>query len=466
MKHTPLWVKALFFCGLSPQKTLLCVFDLLAIIGTAMTVFLLRAAFGNVDPVLYHWALPLLLMGPLMAAGLGLYQTISLAPHRELKALFQLTSLMYGIILAVLFVSKTGDAYSRIVITGSWLTTIFVLPLMRSLCRRLFVRRWWWGRPLVIFDTGDGGREFWRYLKRRPERGLNPVGIVPLSGEKLAAQQQLAEAAQRYPKAMALLLQKAGQGQTVDYITEASRYFERILVVPLFSDGFRVHWLTPQDLGNAVGLQVQQNLRDKRRLGVKRCMDVLLCAMGGVVLLPFGLLLALAIRLDSRGPVFYRQRRIGRGGREILIFKFRTMVEHADNVLNEVLERDPELRAEWMRDQKLKNDPRITRVGRLLRKVSLDELPQLLNVVTGDMSLVGPRPIVEKEIDKYGPVYDEYCMVRPGITGLWQISGRNNTTYEERVAFDHYYINNWSVWMDLWILGKTVPVVITGYGAY
>lgn len=466
MKHSPFWVRVILFCGLSPQKVLLCLSDLLSIVGTAILVFLMRAAFGNVDPALYHWALPLLLMGPLMAAGMGLYQTISLPPHREIKALFQLTSLMYAIILAVLFLSKTGDVYSRIVIAGSWAATIFILPAMRGLCRNRFMRRRWWGRSLVIFDGGDAGRAFWRYLRRRPERGLNPVSMFPLPDDAPAVRALFAEAAKRYPSAMCMILQKADQGQSLDYITEASRFFERILVVPSFNDGFRVHWLTPRDLGNAVGLQVRQNLRDKRRLCIKRLMDVLLCAMGSIVLLPLGLLLALAIRIDSRGPVFYRQRRIGRGGREIRIFKFRTMVDKADVVLRQMLEGNAELMAEWKRDQKLKNDPRITRVGRFLRKVSLDELPQLLNVVTGDMSLVGPRPIVAGEVGKYGPVYEEYCMVRPGITGLWQISGRNNTTYAERVSFDHYYINNWSVWMDLWILGKTVPVVITGYGAY
>ena len=130
------------------------------------------------------------------------------------------------------------------------------------------------------------------------------------------------------------------------------------------------------------------------------------------------------------------------------------------------LEENPDLRDEWERDRKLKHDPRITRVGRFLRKSSLDELPQLINVVRGEMSLVGPRPIVEAEIAKYGEVYADYCRVRPGITGLWQVSGRNNTTYEERVSLDRYYVTNWCIWMDLWILARTFPVVLTGYGAY
>ncbi|MBQ9407166.1 MAG: undecaprenyl-phosphate galactose phosphotransferase WbaP [Desulfovibrio sp.] len=459
-------MKILHLCSIPPHKALLCLFDVLALLGTAVLIFLIRALFGGVDAALYHWALPLLLLGPVLSAGLGLYQTVSLPPHRELKAQFQVVSLLYGLILAVLFLSHSGDVYSRIVVAGSWAATLVTLPCMRTLCRRLFARHRWWGKQLVIFDRSDVGRELWHTLKRCPERGLNPVDIIALPKDPAAAHACLASAGQRWPSAVALLLQKADQGLEVDHIAAASRYFDNVLLVPFFGPAARTHWLTPRDLGNSVGLLVRQNLHDKRRLRFKRCMDIALCAAGAVVLLPLGLLLALAIRLDSPGPVFYRQTRLGRHGREIRIFKFRTMVTNADQTLAEVLRRDPTLRAEWQRNQKLRADPRITRTGHLLRKLSLDELPQLLNVVTGDMSLVGPRPIVAGEREKYGPVYEEYCMVRPGITGLWQISGRNNTSYEERVAYDHYYINNWSVWMDLWIMARTVPVVLTGYGAY
>jgi lipopolysaccharide/colanic/teichoic acid biosynthesis glycosyltransferase len=142
------------------------------------------------------------------------------------------------------------------------------------------------------------------------------------------------------------------------------------------------------------------------------------------------------------------------------------MVLNADAVLKQFLEKDAGLRKQWQNFHKIKNDPRITRTGAFLRKTSLDELPQLINVLTGDMSLVGPRPIVTAEVEKYGSVYAEYCRVRPGITGLWQVSGRNDTSYDERVAYDRYYIYNWSVWMDVWILCRTIPVALTGYGAY
>jgi lipopolysaccharide/colanic/teichoic acid biosynthesis glycosyltransferase len=142
------------------------------------------------------------------------------------------------------------------------------------------------------------------------------------------------------------------------------------------------------------------------------------------------------------------------------------MARNADALLQKALAEDGELRREWEQTHKLKQDPRITRVGAFLRKTSLDELPQLWNVLTGDMSLVGPRPIVEAEIAKYGPVIEEYFRVRPGLTGLWQISGRNDTSYAERVRLDQHYVSNWSVWFDIWILAKTLPVILSGKGAY
>jgi Undecaprenyl-phosphate galactose phosphotransferase WbaP len=177
-------------------------------------------------------------------------------------------------------------------------------------------------------------------------------------------------------------------------------------------------------------------------------------------------LIALAIKLTSKGPVFYGHKRNGRHGKVFRALKFRTMVLDADRLLADYLVSHTELVPEWQRNQKLKNDPRITRVGKLLRRSSLDELPQLFNVLIGQMSLVGPRPIVNDEIVKYGRGYGLYQRVLPGLTGLWQVSGRNNTTYEERVAFDEHYVHNWSVWLDLYILVRTIKTVTTAEGAY
>lgn len=458
-------VRLMLALGLSPQVTLLIIADLVALIGTAVAVFLLRSAFGMVDASFYHWVLPLLMLGPLLGACLGLYQNISQPPHKEFKALFFMDSLLYGMILAVLFLSKSGDMYSRLVIMGSWAATVLTLPLMRGLCRMLFGYRQWWGSALIIFDASSEALRLARYLRRHPEHGLKPRRNVALPDDLEEMRSVIADCAANFPDAAALLM-GGGLCMSYDRVAEVNRFFSKVLLVASFADNNRRFWLTPCDLGCVVGLELRQNLHDRRRLFVKRFIDILACILLLPVLLPVFLLLGVLIRLDSPGPVFFRQERLGQGGRKIRIFKFRTMKSNAAELLSDYLDRNPHLRAEWERNQKLRDDPRITRMGRILRKTSLDELPQLINVLAGEMSLVGPRPIVNAEVARYGQVYDEYCRVRPGITGLWQISGRNDTSYAERVGLDHYYINNWSVWLDLWILFRTVPVAMKGSGAY
>jgi Undecaprenyl-phosphate galactose phosphotransferase WbaP len=199
---------------------------------------------------------------------------------------------------------------------------------------------------------------------------------------------------------------------------------------------------------------------------VKRALDLILGALLLVVSVPIGVLIAAAIWLESGRPILFAHRRIGQGGKTFLLYKFRSMVANADAVLQRHLEQRPELAMEWRRDHKLKDDPRVTRVGRFLRKRSLDELPQFWNVLRGDMSLVGPRPIVPEETAKYGPRFRMYTLVKPGLTGLWQVSGRNDTSYRKRVSLDAEYIRRWSLWLDLRILLQTVRVVVGGHGAY
>ncbi len=198
---------------------------------------------------------------------------------------------------------------------------------------------------------------------------------------------------------------------------------------------------------------------------VKRALDVVGALLLGVVFSPLILVIALLMGLED-GPILFRHRRVGRGGRSFECLKFRTMVPNAEQILHELLERDPEARAEWVRDHKLRHDPRVTRVGRFLRRTSLDELPQLWNVLRGEMSLVGPRPIVREEMLRYGRYLPTYLAAKPGVTGLWQVTGRNDTDYRRRVAIDTYYVKKQGLLMDLGILLKTVRVVIWGHGAY
>ena len=189
----------------------------------------------------------------------------------------------------------------------------------------------------------------------------------------------------------------------------------------------------------------------------------------GLVLLltsPVFILVSLIIKITSRGPVFYKQKRLGRDGKIIEIYKFRTMVKDADKILEELLKKNPNLKVEFDKYFKLKNDPRITPIGKILRKTSLDELPQFINVLKGEMNVVGPRPLTPREIDFFGEFKEKILSVNPGLTGLAQVSGRSNLSHAERALLDVDYIDNRSVWLDLLIILKTFKVIFTGHGAY
>ncbi len=237
-------------------------------------------------------------------------------------------------------------------------------------------------------------------------------------------------------------------------------------VIPSTTEPFDLALHTIDVGGQRLGLVAKQRLVLPPNRWLKRVADLVVVIIGGTILMPFLLLVSLLIKLSSPGPVLFKHRRIGKGGRRFQAWKFRTMVPEADKKLSEYLQKHPELQEEWERDQKLRHDPRVTSIGRFLRRTSLDELPQLWNVLRGDMSLVGPRPIVDDEVAKYADRYRIYQKVRPGITGLWQVSGRNNTSYWDRVMLDTTYVSNWSLWLDLCILAKTIVVVVRRDGAY
>ncbi len=198
---------------------------------------------------------------------------------------------------------------------------------------------------------------------------------------------------------------------------------------------------------------------------VKAVIDVTAAAILLLLASPIFLLVAV-MNIGSRGPIFFAHRRIGIGGKPFYCLKFRTMVVDADRILKEALAKDPALAAEWDASQKLRHDPRVTPIGKFLRKTSLDELPQLINVLLRQMSLVGPRPIVESEVRFYGDDIAHYYNTRPGVTGLWQVSGRSNTSYTRRVQLDVWYVNNWTVWLDVAVLLKTFPAVLGRTGAH
>lgn len=233
---------------------------------------------------------------------------------------------------------------------------------------------------------------------------------------------------------------------------------------PTSSSGLR-HDSHAQAAGSSA-LTLAAGLRDPGSLLLKRLIDLFIAAMLLLLTLPLAAAITLAIALETRGPVLFRHIRAGRGNSRFRLLKFRSMVRDADTVLARHLDAHPELRREWLERHKLKDDPRVTRVGRVLRRFTLDELPQLINVLRGEMSMVGPRPIVEEEIPRYADVFPLYTRVAPGLTGLWQVSDRSQTSYRERIALDRKYLEHRTLGMDLLVLLKTIRVVLFGRGAY
>jgi Undecaprenyl-phosphate galactose phosphotransferase WbaP len=234
--------------------------------------------------------------------------------------------------------------------------------------------------------------------------------------------------------------------------------------------------LSIRDFEGLTGIEARKDHLNSTNSVIKRGMDIMGSLFGLLLFAPFMAFVVLLIKLDSPGPVFYSQARVsldrrkrkrsGQDTRKIFIYKFRSMYVNADQSLAKYLANNPQARLEWDQTQKLRDDPRVTRVGKWLRKFSIDEIPQLYNVLKGEMSLVGPRPMLSDQIKSYGKNFEIYTGVRPGLTGFWQVSGRNTTTFQERARFDLYYVHNWSVWLDLYILARTIWVVLSRDGAY
>lgn len=460
------------------QVAALLVTDLCVLAACACVSWYLKSLHNANLPVeQYVQILPVFLLAAAVSYGsFGLYPALGFGPADELRRLSHATTLVFLAGVALTFVSKAGTAWSRQVFLVAWMLGLVGIPLARAAVRRLCCRRSWWGIPCVILGAGETGARVAQLLASRPWLGLRPVALLdddaskhggalagcPVEGPVVAGAERLSRAGIRHGILAIPGLPASQQAAMLDALGEHLRH---VLITPALPGSPDVI-AEPREFANTLVLEVRQNLLRPEIRALKRIIDALGSALGFLLFWWVFAGIALAIRLSSPGPAFYGQRRIGRDGRAFTAWKFRSMVRDADALLNGYLERHPELRAEWERDHKLKDDPRVTWIGSLLRRTSLDELPQLWNVLNGEMSLVGPRPIVADEIPKYGDRFGLYQKVRPGMSGLWQVSGRNDTTYAERVALDCYYTRNWSVWLDLVILARTLRVVLLGKGAY
>ena len=421
----------------------------------------------------FYWNLLLLIPIFLAVFALrGLYPAVGLSPVEEMRRLTISTTVVFLFFTAFTFWVRTAEDFSRLVIAFSWLIALVTVPICRWLFRVAVTSFGAWGEPVAVIGSGKNTKKIVTFLLERIRFGIRPVVILDGENDGFSAVPSLAidDYLDNYPSLSNLQTAVIVDGEistSVQHalLNEQKFGFRRLILI---SDHTWIGSLgvTPYDLEGMLGLEIRQNLLNPLQQTFKRVTDVILSVAFGIVTLPVSLIIAIFIRLDSPGTILYGHSRIGMEGETITVWKFRTMVSNADQVLDEFLSTNPGALEEWQNSHKLKIDPRVTRVGLFLRKTSLDELPQLWNVLKGEMSLVGPRPIVKDEVALYEGGFTLYKRVRPGITGLWQVSGRTNVAYSDRIHYDEYYVRNWSIWLDIYILLRTVWTVIRGEGAY
>ena len=363
----------------------------------------------------------------------------------------------------------TIAVYDRPVQLEGLLRWVFYCPfllLFRTGVRELLRVCGVWSINTLIIAGRSVAEQARAALVSDPVLGYELVGSLELADVATLGDQELLDLLNDHCADFVVVAVGSGQQAAERSVIAALRRAKRpIALVPAMEGlpvvGLRQHHFFSHDF---VMLVSRNNLARPFSRAVKAAFDQVVAAAFVLLFAPLLLVLAAVVRSDG-GPAFYRHRRIGASGRSFGCIKFRTMVMDADRVLDQVLATDPAAAAEWAATQKLNDDPRITRFGRFLRRSSLDELPQLFNVLRGEMSLVGPRPIVQAEVGRYAEDIEYYYETKPGLTGLWQVSGRSDTSYERRVQLDVWYVRNWTLWHDIAILLKTIPAVFLQRGA-
>lgn len=445
--------------------------DLTALALSYSTAFAMRTwvfswLFGLLpDPMPFatmarHWYL-LLGYVPVMAYE-GLY-TKRFVDWEEMRRCFRGVLVATAVVVILVFALRYFYI-SRVVIATACMLALLTIPGTRSVVRRLLARSRLLTRPLVLVGGGEGADMLGRELSRHGSLSYEVVGHVE-SRPGEAVEALLDRGARISADAVLAVFPDSFSADDQRRIAHyAERRFSSVFVVP--STGpLRSHVVDIEQVGSALVVKYRYNLLLPINRYIKRVVELTAASLLLVLLAPLLGVLALLVRVSSPGPVLFRQKRIGRNRREFSCLKFRTMCMDAEEHLQALLDRDPALRQEWEMYARITDDPRVTGVGRFLRRTSLDELPQFWNVLRGEMSLVGPRPYLPRESTQIGESLDTIVRVRPGLTGLWQVSGRSTLPFQERIALDEYYIRNWSLWLDLSIVLRTFWVLVSGRGA-
>ncbi len=380
-------------------------------------------------------------------------------------------------IIILLYIARIAASTSRMFIAVFWLVSFILLVIFRYIVKKVLEKCQLLQVPVLIIGAGKTAELLVQGIKDDAGMGYKIIGLLednkveqgilekyPVLGKFTDAEKVIKKYNIQHVFIAAPGLE---QGKLTKLIYKVQPLVKSMGVIPNLI-GVPMGGIEAESLFNEklMLLRLKNNLAKPVNRYIKTIFDYVLTITGTIAISPILIVIALWIYKDSPGPVIFKHRRIGKNGKEFNCYKFRSMCIDAKEKLEELLKNDPQAKAEWEKDFKLKNDPRITKSGAFLRKTSLDELPQIFNVLKGEMSLVGPRPIIRDEIARYGEYIGDYLMVKPGITGMWQVSGRSDIDYKERVLLDSWYTRNWSVWLDVTLLFKTFKVVLLRKGAY
>jgi Undecaprenyl-phosphate galactose phosphotransferase WbaP len=456
----------------------ICAADVMAleaafILGLGVRRFLGNWLTAGIGPTQYLGVAAGLLLLPLVHYQIGLYPGYLLGPVERLRRRTLATLAVFGGLVAWDSLVARG-VLSRGVLLATLMFALLLPPISETVVRAALIRRRKWGMPVVMLGCGGAGRALARTLLNQPDLGLRPVAFLDnrpetwnttVEGVLVAGPLGLACDFERRAQAAILSLADLGKNEIATLLQELN--FPRLIVAPDLA-GVASLWVTARDLGGQLGLEIKKNLLLRRNHALKLLMDRTLALPLFLIGLPLIAIAAIWIKRSSRGPVFYNQMREGLDGRRIPVWKLRTMRVDGERVLEQWFETHLEDERHWRHFFKLPHDPRVLPViGRLLRRSSLDELPQLWSVLIGDMSLVGPRPLPDYHLEQF-PIEFRALRTRvlPGLTGLWQVSARSDGDLKVQEALDTFYIRNWSPWLDLYILARTVKTVLRGDGAY
>ncbi len=395
----------------------------------------------------------------------------------ELKVLVRAATFSSFTIIIVIFLTRSEFYFSRFVVILAWIMSLMLFPALRILTKTLLIKFGIWKKKLIILGVHQTSLAVIQNIQKNKTMGYEVVAIIDDDPQKIGKNiagieilgpiSRLEEITRIYQsKDIMVATPHIPRKKLKEILLQCEAVSDSMWLIPRSGD-FITEGVEIDILGDILTLYIKRNLDKPWNILIKSVFEKFLTVVLLALTSPIFALIALAIKLDSRGPVFFIQKRIGQKHKTFDLYKFRSMYLDSPKRLTDYLESHPEVKQKWEEFKKLKDfDPRVTRVGRLIRTLSLDELPQLINVLKDEMSLVGPRPYLPEEIDSKDQISQMISRVKPGITGPWQVGGRSKLSFQQRRSIDEHYIRNWSLWLDIVILLKSIKAVLTRSGAY